>query len=80
MKVNIFKKLIREVIREELDYKFSVLEKKIDEALVSNNTNSIINISAIKDFFEKIFFLRIYNQTRKKKLKKTSHFTSTFDT
>ncbi len=29
MKVNIFKKLIREVIREELDYKFSVLEKKI---------------------------------------------------
>ena len=42
MKVNIFKKLIREVIREELDYKFSVLEKKIDEALVSSNTNSIV--------------------------------------
>ncbi len=42
MKVNIFKKLIREVIREELDYKFSVLEKKIDEALVSSKTNSIV--------------------------------------
>ena len=42
MKVNIFKKLIREVIREELDYKFSVLEKKLDEALVSSKTNSIV--------------------------------------
>ena len=42
MKVNIFKKLIREVIREELDYKFSVLEKKLDEALVSSKTNSIL--------------------------------------
>jgi len=42
MKVNIFKKLIREVGREELDYKFSALEKKLDEALVSSNSNSIV--------------------------------------
>ena len=42
MKVNIFKKLIREVVREELDYKFSVLEKKLDEVLVSSNSNSIV--------------------------------------
>ena len=42
MKVNIFKKLIREVIREELDYKFSALEKKLDEVLVSSNSNSIV--------------------------------------
>ena len=42
MKVNIFKKLIREVVREELDYKFSALEKKLDEALVSSNSNSIV--------------------------------------
>jgi len=42
MKVNIFKKLIREVVREELDYKFSSLEKKLDEVLVSNRSNSII--------------------------------------
>jgi len=42
MKVNIFKKLIREVVREELDYKFSRLEKKLDEVLVSSNSNSIV--------------------------------------
>ena len=42
MKVNIFKKLIREVVREELDYKFSVLEKKLDEVLVSSRSNSIV--------------------------------------
>ena len=42
MKVNIFKKLIREVVREELDYKFSVLEKKLDEVLVSSSSNSIV--------------------------------------
>ena len=42
MKVNIFKKLIREVVREELDYKFSRLEKKLDEVLVSSRSNNII--------------------------------------
>jgi len=42
MKVNIFKKLIREVVREELDYKFTALEKKLDEVLVSNRSNSIV--------------------------------------
>ena len=41
MKVNIFKKLIREVIREELDYKFSRLEKKLDEVVVKSNINNI---------------------------------------
>jgi len=41
MKVNIFKKLIREIIREELDYKFSVLEKKLNEVLDSRS-NSIV--------------------------------------
>jgi len=45
MKVNIFKKLIREVVREELDYKFSVLEKKLDEVLVSSRSNSIVEDS-----------------------------------
>ena len=42
MKVNIFKKLIREIIREELDYKLIALEKKLDEVLVSNRSNSIV--------------------------------------
>ena len=42
MKVNIFKKLIRDIIREELDYKFTVLENKLNEVLVSNRSNSIV--------------------------------------
>ena len=46
MKVNIFKKLIREVVREELDYKFSRLEKKLDEVLVSSNSNSLVEDTA----------------------------------
>jgi len=48
MKVNIFKKLIREVVREELDYKFSALEKKLDEVLVSSNSNSIVEDRALQ--------------------------------
>ena len=40
MKVNIFKKLIRDIIREELDYKFSRLEKT-DEVVVKSNINNI---------------------------------------
>ena len=41
MNVNIFKKLIRDIIREELDYKFSALEKKLDEVVVKSNSNNI---------------------------------------
>jgi hypothetical protein len=48
MKVNIFKKLIREVVREELDYKFSRLEKKLDEVLVKSNSNSIVEDKAVQ--------------------------------
>ena len=42
MKVNIFKKLIRDIIREELDNKFLAVEKKLDEVLVSNKSSSIV--------------------------------------
>ena len=48
MKVNSFKKLIRDIIREELDYKFSALEKKLDEVLVSSNVNSIVEDRALQ--------------------------------
>ena len=41
MKLSVFKKLIRDVIREELDYKFSRLEKKLDEVVVKSNINNI---------------------------------------
>ena len=41
MKLSVFKKLIRDVIREELDYKFSRLEKKLDEVVVKSTINNI---------------------------------------
>ena len=41
MKLSLFKKLIREVIREELDYKFSRLEKKLNEVIVSSNSTDL---------------------------------------
>ena len=41
MNLSVFKKLIRDVIREELDYKFSRLEKKLDEVVVKSNINNI---------------------------------------
>ena len=46
MKVNIFKKLIREIIREELDYKFNALENKLNEVLDNNRSNSIVEDTA----------------------------------
>ena len=45
MKLSIFKKVIREVVREELDFKFSALEKKLDEVLVSSNNSSLVEDS-----------------------------------
>ena len=37
MKLSIFKKMIREIIREELDYKFSRLSKELKEVVVKSN-------------------------------------------
>ena len=42
MKLSAFKKLIREVIREELDYKFSRLEKKLNEVIVTGNNVNLV--------------------------------------
>ena len=42
MKLSVFKKLIREVIREELDYKFSRLEKKLNEVIVTGNNVNLV--------------------------------------
>ena len=41
MKLSIFKKMIREIIREELDYKFSRLSKELKEVVVRSNTNDL---------------------------------------
>ena len=45
MKLSLFKKLIREVIREELDYKFSRLEKKLNEVIVSSDSTDLLSAS-----------------------------------
>ena len=42
MKLSAFKKLIREVIREELDYKFTRLEKKLNEVIVTGNNVNLV--------------------------------------
>jgi hypothetical protein len=51
MKLSAFKKLIREVIREELDYKFSRLEKKLNEVIVTGNNVNLVKAKrqAIQD-------------------------------
>ena len=41
MKLSVFKKLIREVIREELDYSFSRLRKELNDIVVKSNTSNI---------------------------------------
>ena len=41
MKLSIFKKMIREVIREELDYKFDRLRKELKEVVVRSNTGKV---------------------------------------
>ena len=38
MKLSIFKKMIRDIIREELDYKFVRLSKELKEVVVKSNT------------------------------------------
>ena len=44
MKLSVFKKLIREVIREELDYKFSRLRKELKEIVVKSNNSNVSKV------------------------------------
>ena len=44
MKLSAFKKLIREVIREELDYKFSRLRKELKEIVVKSNNSNVSKV------------------------------------
>ncbi|MAG27977.1 hypothetical protein CMI47_20825 [Candidatus Pacearchaeota archaeon] len=41
MKLSVFKKLIREVVREELDYSFSRLRKELNEIVVKSNSSKV---------------------------------------
>lgn len=54
MKVNIFKKLIREVIREELDYSLGRLEKSIQEAIVKNKVTKIYEEAPKEDVYKEL--------------------------
>ena len=54
MKVSMFKKLIREVIREELDYSLSRLEKSIQEAIVKNKVTKIYEEAPKEDVYQKL--------------------------
>ena len=40
MKLSVFKNMIREVIREELDYSFSRLRKELNEIVVKSNSSN----------------------------------------
>ncbi len=44
MKLSVFKKLIREVIREELDYSFSRLRKELNEIVVKSNNSNVSKV------------------------------------
>ena len=45
MKLSVFKKVIREIIREELDYKFSRLRKELKEIVVKSNVTNVSKAS-----------------------------------
>jgi len=44
MKLSVFKNMIREVIREELDYKFSRLRKELKEIVVKSNNSNVSKV------------------------------------
>ena len=46
MKLSVFKKLIREVVREELDYSFSRLRKELKEIVVKSNTTGLDKVTS----------------------------------
>ena len=41
MKLSVFKNMIREIIREELEYKFSRLRKELKEIVVKSNNSNV---------------------------------------
>ena len=41
MKLSVFKNMIREIIREELDYKFNRLRKELKEIVVKSNNSNV---------------------------------------
>tara|TARA_B100000287_G_scaffold434921_1_gene500956 strand:- start:970 stop:1386 length:417 start_codon:yes stop_codon:yes gene_type:complete len=54
MKVDIFKRLIREVIREELDFSLKRLENNIQEAIVKNKVTKIYEEAPKEDVYNKL--------------------------
>jgi len=66
MKVNIFKKLIREVVREELDYAMGRLEKNIQETIVKNKVTKIYEEAPKDDVYSRLQKKLDTNQSGKK--------------
>lgn len=54
MKVSIFKKLIREVIREELDFSIKRLEKSLQESIVKNKVTKIYEEAPKADVYSEL--------------------------
>ena len=54
MKVSMFKKLIREVVREELDFSMKRLEKNLQEAIVKNKVTKIYEEAPKEDVYKKL--------------------------
>ena len=54
MKVDIFKKLIREVIREELDFSLKRLEKSLQESIVRNKVTKIYEEAPKADVYTEL--------------------------
>jgi len=46
MKLSVFKNVIREIIREELEYKFSRLRKELKEIVVKSNNSNVSRAKA----------------------------------
>ena len=46
MKLSQFKKMIREVVREELEYSFSRLRKELKEIVVKSNTTNLDKVTS----------------------------------
>ena len=61
MKLSIFKKVIREIIREELDYKFNRLRKELKEVVVSSNNDN--NSKARTDRTEDTSYKNLMNES-----------------
>ena len=75
MKLSIFEKVIREVVREELDYSMKRLQKSIQEAIVSNTVTNIYEEAPKADVYSKL-----QNKLDSTRVTETKHQTNAVNT